>query len=233
MSILANLWNQYLFIPLLNVLMILYSGPAGGNLGYAVILLTVALRVALLPLNIISLKGRQSYAALEKRVAKIRALYKNDSVLMRERLRQLLKKYRFSPWAKFAVLMVQVLVFVLLYQVFINGITRTKLDLLYPGVYRPDVINTDFYGFDLGAHSLIWSGAVGLILFLEIYQFQHRRKKPVTPKEALYGVLFPFMVFLLLWALPMVKSLFVLTSIFFSYILAFLTKSLLPKEASS
>lgn len=219
MPFLVSFWNDYLFTPLLNFLLILYSGPAKGNLGYAVILLTLSLRVALLPLNIISFRGQKAYAVLEKKVEEIKAIYKGDSVLMRERLRAVLKKQRFSPWAKMVAIAIQVLVFILLYQVFIGGITATRLDLLYSWVYRPDVINTDFFGFNLGSHSVLWPGLVGLVLFAEIYLEQRRRGK-VTRNEALYGVLFPLMSFLFLWALPMVKTLFILTTLAFSYILS-------------
>lgn len=224
MIFLASFWNDYLFAPLLNILLILYSGPAQGNLGYAVILLTIFLRVALLPLNIITIKGQKAYAALEKKVAEIKTVYKDDPVLMKERLRNVLKKYRFSPWVKVAAIAIQVLVFILLYQVFIRGITATKLDLLYSWVYRPDVINTDFFGFDLGGHSIIWSGLVGLVLFVQIYLEQRRRGK-VTRNEALYGVLFPLIFFLFLWALPMVKSIFILTTLAFSYTLSLFARA--------
>ena len=41
-------WHDYLYTPLLNFLIFLYSGPAFGNLGVAVIELTVLLRTVLL-----------------------------------------------------------------------------------------------------------------------------------------------------------------------------------------
>ena len=39
-----HLWHDFLYTPLLNVLMYLYGGPAEENLGLAVVMLTVMLR---------------------------------------------------------------------------------------------------------------------------------------------------------------------------------------------
>ncbi len=218
MDILIYIWNHLLYIPLFNALIWLYNGLAEGNLGYAVILLTLALRVILLPLSVVSERNKAKFELLERRVESLQRDFKNDPETMKEKVRKLLKLYKISPWAKTLVIAVQALVLVLLYQVFIGGLTHYKLNVLYKGVDRPEFINTNFYGFELGAHDWRWAAVVGLVLFLEIYFYQ--RGKHVKRSDQLYAIFFPIMSFLALWALPMVKSIFILTTLAFSYILS-------------
>lgn len=218
MIFLAYFWNHFLYIPLFNILIWLYNGVAQGNLGVAVIMLTVALRMALLPLSIVSVRSNARYKLLEKKVETVQKELKNDPEAIKDEVRKLLRQHRINPWAKTLVIAVQALVLILLYQVFIGGLTRYKMDVLYPNVHRPEVLNTKFYGFELGTRDWRWAAVVALVLFAEIYLSQRGKKNSST--EQLYAIFFPLMSFFALWALPMVKSIFILTSLAFSYILS-------------
>jgi len=229
MSILVGIWNNFLYVPVFNALIWLYNNWAEGNLGYAVIILTVGLRLALLPLSIVSERNKMRYRIFDKKLTETQKAYKNDRVLLKEKIRGLLKKYKINPWAKTLVLGIQALMLVLLYQVFIHGITRSKLNVLYSLVERPEVINTNFYGYELGSHNIWWAASVGVVLFIEIYLDQRRRRRAgVTRNEQIYAIIFPIMSFLALYALPMVKSLFILTTLAFSYTLSLLRAAFYP-----
>ena len=73
-----------------------------------------------------------------------------------------------------------------------------------------------FLGFDIADKSVFWPAAVGVLLFLEIYAVQKQREHLVTRSDVMYLILFPVFSFVVLLLLPMVKSLFVLTSMLFS-----------------
>ncbi len=212
---LSTIWHDFLYSPLLNFLIWLYNDPAFGNLGVAIIYLTLIVRIVLLPFTIVSERSKILYEKLAQKIKKIEQDFKNDPIQQNEVIRQTMKEYRVSPWAKVIVLGVQALILILLYQVFIGGING-KLGDLYSWVVHPDYINTKFLGFDLGARSLFWSGLVGVVLFFEIY-FDHRGR-PLTKSDVLYQIVFPGGIFLILWFLPMAKSIFILTSLLFSYL---------------
>lgn len=219
MSFLAYFWNTFLYVPLFNALIWLYNGYAHENLGYAVIYLTITLRVILLPLSFVSARSQVRYQFVEKKFTELKKSYKEDTIKLKEEARKLMKKHKISPWAKGLSLFIQGLVLVLLYQVFIHGIAYSKLNVLYPSITRPELINTNFYGFDIGQHSVLWSAIVGFVLFIEIYIDQRKHKHGLATNDYLYAILFPLMSVFLLWLLPMVKSIFILTSLVFSYIL--------------
>lgn len=213
------LWNNYLYTPILNALIYLYENFAGNNFGWAVVELTVLLRVALLPLSILSERNAAKHDRLEHKIAAITRSAAGDGVARKQKIRALLRKERVSPWAKVASFGLQALVLVLLYQVFLGGMNYTKLNVLYPWVDQPDYINLMFFGFNVGQRNLWWSLAVGVILFLEI-TIAYRHRKDLTTNDQLYRIIFPLASAAVLFSLPMVKSIFILTSMFFGFLLS-------------
>lgn len=223
-------WHDYLYLPLLNILMYLYQTVARENMGWAVVSLTVGLRVLLLPLNIMSERNEHRYQKVQAMVTDIKKDPKLGPVEKKQQVRSLLKKYRMSPVAKVLSLALQALVFILLYQVFVGGLKYAEFYELYAWVPRPEFVNTKFFGFDLIAHNAWWALAVGIFLYVEIWLVQ-RRHKEVDRGELIYRVAFPLFTALALFALPMVKSLFIMTTMLFSFIFFGLWKVRKPEES--
>ena len=115
-----------------------------------------------------------------------------------------------------AALLLQLLVLVVLYQVFMGGIRFTPHETMYHWVNVPAAVDTMFLGFDLAQKSYFWPSLVGVILFLQIYSVQKKRAHLVTRADVMYMLLFPIFSVVALLLLPMVKSVFILTSMFFS-----------------
>lgn len=217
----SELWNEYLYRPLFNGLIWIYSNWTNQNLGWAVVYITVLLRTALLPFTLVTeYKSATNTDDIKEELKRIDKDFDKDFVLKKEEIRRVLKKRRISPWAKAVVLGIQGLVLVLLYQVFVSGTTGLRMvQTLYPSVDFPGKINTLFFGFDLAApHDVIWSGAVMIFLMAEIYVGFHAQKRTLDRSDMAYFVLFPVAVFFALWLLPMVKAVFILTSILYSVI---------------
>ena len=186
----------------------------------AVIILTVLLRILLLPLSIISERNKDKYSKIESQIAKLGEQFKNDPEQKKERIRVLLQENEVNYWAKAFLLSIQGFMLILLYQVFLGGFNAPQLQELYAWVTRPDYVNTQFFSFDIAQHDWRWSALVAILLFLEI-RVSHAGKK-VSTGDAWYIFGFPLMTFLVLSALPMAKSLFILTSMLFSFMIIFL-----------
>ena len=214
---LSYFWANYLYQPLFNALIWIYLNIAQNNLGWAVVWLTIFLRVILLPLTIISVRDAARQKKVEEEAYHTVKAFKNDVVAQKEEIRKIMKRNRISPWAKVITLGLQLLVLILLYQVFIRGITGERvIKLLYPWIEFPGKINIDFYGFNIGkAHDSFWAGIAAIYLFFSIYlseRSDHKRDR----SKLTYLFLFPLVTFFVLWFLPMVKSLFILTTMMFS-----------------
>lgn len=227
-------WHDYLYQPLFNFLIWMYNNWTDQNLGWAIVWLTIIIRIAVLPFTLVTERDKIRNRALMKELGRVEKAYHNDPVLQKEEIRKVLKQRKVRPWAKIIVLGVQLLVLILLYQVFLRGITGEKISkILYPSINFPGAINTDFFGFDLGASKdTLWAGAVAIFLMAEIYFEYKKRGVPLQKPDLMYFLFFPLAVFLLLWYLPMVKSLFVLTSLVFSVIIYQFSKLLFSSKTS-
>jgi len=224
MEIFIVIWEQYLYIPLFNFLVWLYLNYSAFNLGVAVIILTVILRLALLPFTILTERGKIISLKLGKEIAEIKKDFANDHIKQKLAIRDLLRRKKIRPWAKAIVLGIQGLVLVLLFRVFLGGInTEEKLHLLYSGIIRPDFINTNFLWFDIGQQNLLAATIIGVYLFVQIFIHNWDRRKKLTKKEKIFSLFFPISVLLVLAILPAVKSIFVLTSLIFSTIISIIT----------
>jgi YidC/Oxa1 family membrane protein insertase len=217
-------WTTFFYAPLFNALIWLYNGPAQQNFGVAIIMLTVALRIVIFPLTLLSERNKHVYGRLETEIADIEKAYKNDEEQQKERIRELLRSRHVSPWARTSSLFIQALVLIVLYQVFMSGIRMNHFDVLYPGITAPDFVFTDFLGTNLGTRNWFWASIVGVWLFIEISAEQRRHKEAVTRPDLFYRIAFPVFSFLALWILPAAKSIFILTSMCFSFIISSLSK---------
>jgi YidC/Oxa1 family membrane protein insertase len=218
-------WHDYLYNPLLNFLIFLYNGPALGNMGVAVIELTVLLRIVLLPLSILDERNRFRYEKLDRSVETLKRDFKDDPIKMKEKIRELLRHHKVNYWSKIGLLGIQLLVLVLLYQVFVGGVRFTRHEVLYSWVQDPGVVNTMFLGYNLAEHSLLWPALVAGLLFVDIYTVQKQREHLVTKSDVMYLFTFPLATFVLLALLPMVKSVFILTTMLFTIFIFALRKA--------
>ncbi|KKQ28232.1 MAG: Membrane protein insertase YidC [Candidatus Magasanikbacteria bacterium GW2011_GWC2_37_14] len=231
-SMFINLWNDFLYQPVFNFLIWIYNNWTDQNLGWAVVYLTIVLRMVLLPFTLVTEKTKTKNDEIDAQVKQIEKDHRDDPVKKKEELRRLFKKRKTSPWSTVVVLGVQILVLVLLYQVFLRGITGEKiLRILYPFMDFPGQINVMFYGFNLGeTRTIIWPGITALYLLLEIYLDYRKQKFNLTKSDLAYFILFPAFSFLALWFLPMVKSLFILTTMTFSVIISQFSKVLFKEK---
>ena len=225
-------WQTFLYQPLFNVLIWIYANLTDQNLGWAIVYLTILLRLVLLPLTIKSERNKSKNTLVAKEIIQLDKDFAKDHVLKKEEIRKVLKKHKISPWSKAVVLGIQGLVLVLLYQVFLRGITGKQIvEILYPVIEFPGQINTDFYGTALGdPYNVYWSGLVMAVLMIEIYFDFRKRKSGLAKSDLTYFFLFPGFVFLFLYILPVVKALFILTSILVSIVIHNISKVFLKPE---
>lgn len=213
-------WQEFLFKPIFNVLIYLYSNYSFLNMGIAVIYLTIILRLLLSPFSIMSYKGKNFYQDLGEKIKEIDKDYGTDYIKKKEIVRTLLRKNHVNPWSQIVVLGVQLLVLILLYQVFIGGINmRDKIQFLYSFIPPPDYINRNFWWFDISRPNWLMSALTGFVLFIEINLTQYIKQDILTRKDQIFKIIFPLFTIVTLGLLPAVKSIFILTSIVISIIM--------------
>jgi len=213
-------WREVLFRPVFNLLIFLQCNYSLLNMGIAVVLLTIILRVLLAPFSLMSYKGKSFYHDLADKIKEIDKDYGSDYIKKKDMVRTLLRKNHVNPWSQIVVLGVQFLVLILLYQVFIGGINmKDKIQFLYSFIPPPDYINKNFWWFDISKPNWLISTLTGFVLFLEINLTQYIKHDILTKKDQIFKIVFPIFTIVMLGILPSVKSIFILTSIVISIIM--------------
>jgi len=133
-SLISNFFNLVLIYPIFNLLMLLYH--LFGDFGLSIIVLTIAITVALLPLTLGQLKSMKIRVALQPEVAEIRKRYAQDVKAQYEATQELYKQYGISTAASYLPLLIQLPIFTGLYfalDIVLNHATLAHLNsIIYP-----------------------------------------------------------------------------------------------------
>ncbi|MBO6087699.1 membrane protein insertase YidC [bacterium] len=86
-----------------------------GNYGFAIIVLTIIVRVALWPLNVSQQKSMRMMQSLQPKIKAIQDRYKSNPQMMQQKLMEFYKEHKFNPMGGCMPLLVQLPIFILLY----------------------------------------------------------------------------------------------------------------------
>jgi len=177
---LSLLFNEILYRPLLNILVLLYQYLPGHDLGIAIIVLTLVIRLALFPLSQKSIRAQKALQAMQPKIDEIRKKYKDDKEKQSKALMQFYKENRVNPLSGCLPLLIQLLVFTALYRVLQTGLQPEKMHLLYSSFYAPSFIDTTFlHWIDLATRNVYLAILAGVLQF-----FQSKMLMPPKPKKS-------------------------------------------------
>lgn len=165
---LTNLWNTVLYEPFLNALAFLVSVTPGGDVGIAVILLTILVKIALLPLSAASIKSQAKMNLLAPELNKIKksGASKEDQA---KQTFELYKKHKTNPFSGCLIILIQIPIIFALYYVFYKGINFDS-GLLYSFIPVPTNLNMNFLGLiDIGGKSLVLAIIAGVSQYFQAH----------------------------------------------------------------
>lgn len=150
-------FTEFLYRPLFNALAWLYQNVAFEDLGVAIILLTLAVRIILFPLFHKTVKHQRITQDLQPQIKRIQKKHKNDKETQAKEIIELYGKHKINPLTPILVLLIQLPIIFAVYRIFINGFSNGSLDLLYPSIHLPEAPNQNFLGViaDLTQPSLV------------------------------------------------------------------------------
>ncbi|KKW24794.1 MAG: Membrane protein insertase, YidC/Oxa1 family [Candidatus Kaiserbacteria bacterium GW2011_GWB1_52_6] len=163
-NMISFIFHALVYDPLYNGLIYFVGMIPTHDVGVAVIVLTIVVRVILFPL---SRRAVESQIAMKKIAPEIEELKKKhkDSGEQSKAIFALYKERNIHPFASIGLLLLQLPVLIGLYWVFaLGGLPHINTDLLYSFVHAPAAINMEFMGiFDMGAkHNVILAILVAL-----------------------------------------------------------------------
>lgn len=178
----ANLFNTIFFQPILNLLVWLYVTVPGQDIGIAIILLTIIVKLVLYPLTHLQIKQQRSMQALQPKIEEIRQRLKDDKEKQASELMELYKREKVNPASSCLPLLLQLPVFLALFHALQVGLKSQGLNMLYPFVPNPQTINAMFLGlFDLTQPNYVLAILAGLVQFWQTRQILKPPAGLITP----------------------------------------------------
>ncbi|MDD4624811.1 MAG: YidC/Oxa1 family membrane protein insertase [Candidatus Pacebacteria bacterium] len=222
----GTFFHLFFYQPLVNLIVSFYVFFPGQSLGLAIILTTLFLKIVLFSPTQQALKSQKIMNELQPKIKEIQKKYKEDKQKQAEEMMRLYKEKKFNPFSGFLPLLIQLPIFIALYQIFQSGVGQTHLDLLYSFIPRPQDVHQMFLGIDLSKSNILLALVVGAAQY-----FQTKTAMPsgaakpgaedqaaqfsfMMQKYSLY--FFPIMTIMILAALPSGLGLYWLINTVFS-----------------
>ncbi len=182
----SHLFTVFLLQPILNLLIWLYGFLPGHDIGFAIIFVTIIVKTILYPLTQAQLRQQRALQALQPKIEEVRTRLKDDKEGQARELMALYAKEKVNPAASCLPLVVQLPVFIALYQALSIGLKSTDFgNLLYPFVANPHTINTRFLGLlDLTHPSYVLAILAALVQFWQTRQMLKPPGAITPPPEA-------------------------------------------------
>lgn len=157
-----NLWNQLLVWPILNVLVAFYKLfeflHIPGPLGFAVIGLTIVIRLLLYPLMAAQLRSAKKMAKIKPHMDALAVKHKGDKAALQQAQLALYKEHGVNPAAGCLPLLIQMPVLIALYNVFYQLLNNGNLakvineinQIVYVSAFKITDLDLNFFGINLG-----------------------------------------------------------------------------------
>src|SRR5580692_1502805 len=126
--------------PILNLLIFFYQTIAFHDLGLAIILATIFLRLILYPFFHTGAKQQMLMQRIQPHVKKIQEQHKDDREAQAAALMALYKEHGVNPFSSILLLVIQLPILIALYRIILSGLGAAALVGLYSFVPAPHTI---------------------------------------------------------------------------------------------
>lgn len=170
------IWTTIFYQPIYNALIFLINTITFGDVGFAIITLTILVKLILFPLTRKSIRSQLLMKKLEPELKKIKKEYPNKEEQAKKTF-ELYKKYGTNPFSGCLVVLLQLPVIFALYYVFYRGLSLGT-GPLYSFIQAPLSLHTNFLGlFEMHDKSIILALLAGVSQFIQAHL-----SLPVKPK---------------------------------------------------
>lgn len=238
---LVTIFNNFLYYPLFNFLVLIYNYLPGHDFGLAIVLLTVIIRFILYPLSVKALHSQKVLQDLQPKLQEIQKKYKNDKEKQAKETLELYRKEKINPFSGLFLALVQLPILIALYNVFWKGLKSTELLNLYNFVANPGNINAMFLNIvDLSQPSIVFAVLAGIIQFFQTKMLMPNTKKDKSKRADMTSIMqkqmvyfFPVITVAILFKLPSALGLYWVVSGLFSIVQQYFILNKIKKYRSN
>ena len=180
----GEIWDLIILSPMINVLIVL-SDYLGGSFGLTIIVLTIIVNLVMYPLTQKQLRASKAMQSVQSEVAELKKKYAKDKQQLAKEQMKLYKESGVSPAGCLLPMLVQLPVWIVLYQSIIRVLAVAPEDFLnlaqrlysfWPSVFSPVPLESKFLWLDLARPDMFLAILVGGTMWLQ--------QKMMTPPTA-------------------------------------------------
>lgn len=173
-----NIFDIIIIQPIFNLLVALYALIPGGDFGVAIIIFTILVRFALYPLTRSMLHQSRAMRKLQPELVRIKKQAKGNRQLESMQMLELYKKHGVNPFRSIGILLIQLPIFIALYEVIRiftldrNQVAKYTYDILENIepikhlIEHPEQFNEKLFGFINLVKPAFHQGGVEIFLVL-------------------------------------------------------------------
>lgn len=201
-----ELYNNLIYEPILNLLIWLYNTIPGHDVGVAIVLVTIVLRILMAPFLHKTLVSQKAMNALQPKLNEIREKFKDNKEAQAKAFMDLYKEHKVNPFSSCLPMLIQLPVLIALYQVLVKAL-KGNLEGLYGFIHNPMTVNPNFLGvIDLSKPDIVFAILAGGLQYWQTKMMMNKQTTNTDPTakalnlQALY--FFPLITIFIAWRLP-------------------------------
>ncbi len=218
-----------IYIPLYNALIFILDLLPGADIGIAIILLTLLVKLVLYP---VSKKASLAQFELKKHEPELNLLkekYKDNREEQASQIMAFYKRYGINPFSSLLPIFIQIPIIYSLYHIFLHsGLPLVNTSLLYPFISAPAILSTHFLGLvDISTKNIFLAFLAALSTYVQIKNSPAGAVSTEKKGSGFSGDLskamasqmkytFPVVVFFISWSVSGAVALYWLVSNLFS-----------------
>lgn len=182
----SSLFNTILYKPLLNLLVFLYEKVTFEDLGIAIILITILVRIVLLPLFEKQARYQLVMQKIQPKIKEVEKKHKGDREKQTAAMLEIYKEHKTNPFSGFLILFIQIPILFALYKIISAVLGSGFVGDLYSFIPKPENINVMFLGLiNLGKANILIVVLAALAQFFQAKTVMFKRQpgSEETPQE--------------------------------------------------
>ncbi len=206
------MFKTIFFQPIYNLLIGLYDLVPGGDIGIAILFLTIIVKVVLWPLTAKALKSQKALQEIQPKMEELKKTHGKDQEALGKAMMALYKSEKVSPFSACLPTLLQLPVLIALYQALSNGLKSSGFENLYSFVPNPGQIDPKLLGLvDLSSPNIVLAVLAGISQYFQAKMMvaKPQPKVPGAEDEQMLSIMnrqmvymMPVLTVVISWKLP-------------------------------
>jgi len=214
-NVFSTFYNAVFYHPIFNLLIAFYDFIPGHDIGLAIILLTLVVKLVMWPLQASALRSQKALTDIQPKIEELKKRYpeKSQQEELAKEMMALYSREKVNPAASCLPLFIQLPVFIALYHSLSAGLKSGGFEKLYSFIPNPGIINPTLFGLlDLSSPNHVLAILAGISQYFQAKMMVTRQQPKGVPgaadeqmlatmnKQMVY--MMPAMTVIIGWSLP-------------------------------